>query len=94
MDNQVITGGYYEYFNGDTIQVVQVISEGIDTSTKEPIIIYRHKNPNTMEYEYFSRTKKDFFSKVDKEKYPHATQETKFKYLQKASSIVISVTDF
>ena len=47
-----------------------------------------------MEYEYFSRSKKDFFSKIDKEKYPHATQETKFKYLQKASSIVINVTDF
>lgn len=91
MDNQVIVGGYYEHFKGIT---VQVISEGIDASTEEPIIIYRHENPKTREYEYFSRTKKDFFSKVDKEKYPNVTQETKFKYLQKASSIVISVTDF
>jgi len=91
MENQIIPGGFYKHYKGTTVQLV---SEGIDVSTKEPIIIYRYMNPETVEYEYFSRTKKDFFGKVDKEKYPNAPQETKFKYLKSASTIVINVTDF
>ena len=91
MNNQVIPGGFYIHYKGTK---VQLISEGIDVHTKEPIIIYRYMNPKTVEYEYFSRTKKDFFGKVDKEKYLNATQETKFKYLEEASSIVINVIDF
>lgn len=72
--------GIYRHFKGNDYEVFDLAEH---TETGETLVIYRSINrenycDNGIVY---ARPFGMFFSKVDKKKYPNATQENRFKFI-------------
>ena len=78
---EVIKNRVYRHFKGDYYFVVDI---AIHSETKEKLVIYRGLYGSG---ELYARPYDLFTSKVDKEKYPDASQEYRFE-LQEISSVV------
>lgn len=63
---------YYRHFKGDVIFVEDI---AYHTETEEPMVVYRYNG------KLWVRPMEMFLSKVDKEKYPDATQEYRFEQI-------------
>ena len=71
---KITIGGLYQHFKGG-INRVSYIS--IHTETGEQLVIYMNMDTRLV----YARPYKMFISKVDKIKYPEATQEYRFEEL-------------
>lgn len=58
------------------IYLYEIIDFAMHTETEEELVIYKALYPP---YKCYARPEKDFFSKVDKEKYPQIMQEYRFE---------------
>ena len=65
-------GGVYHHFKGNTYKVLDVVTNADDL---ELYVVYELLEYGTR----WVRSYKDFVSRVDREKYPEATQEYKFE---------------
>lgn len=77
MDDQRIpkAGDFYLHFKN---RLYQIRTLAIDAETKETLVIYQALYGD---FEVFSRPLRVFLSKVEKEKFPEATQEERYRYL-------------
>ena len=71
-DRRLIIGGFYRHFKGDEYQVLNVARH---TETKEVLVVYQD-----MSGCIWARPYDMFMSKVDREKYPDATQKYRFQH--------------
>ena len=78
--NEIKIKGIYKHFKGDLYLVEDV---AIHSETKEKFIVYRALYGDVGLY---VRPYDMFLSKVDREKYPNATQEYRFE-LQEIKSV-------
>lgn len=60
------------------IYLYEIIDFAMHTETEEELVIYKALYPP---YKCYARPQADFFSKVDREKYPHIKQEYRFEKL-------------
>lgn len=71
---EVKVGQIYHHFKGWNVEVIALAK---DSETLEEMVVYYNKdeeNPTT-----WIRSKKEFLSKVDKNKYPNIEQEYRFE---------------
>ena len=73
---ELVIGGIYKHFKGNTYQV---LFECLDSETLDTLVIYKDINSDKI----WARKKDMFLSKVDKEKYPNITQEYRFELIKK-----------
>lgn len=71
--NKPVAGEKYRHFKGIEIEIIAV---GKDTETLEEMVVYTHDD------EVWIRPLNMFMSKVDKEKYPNASQEYRFQLIK------------
>lgn len=71
MTHNIVINGIYKHFKGNRYMVIGI---GTHTETHEDLVIYKDKNNKV-----WLRPLSIFMSKVDKEKYPDATQEYRFE---------------
>ena len=74
-----IVGKLYQHFKGN---IYRVLNFALHTETGEKLVIYQDANDETKIY---ARPYEMFKSKVDKEKYPDATQEYRFEEFDASS---------
>ena len=67
-------GEFYKHFKGHIIEIICIAK---DTETMEETVIYKHTGTN----EFWSRPKDMFMERLDKTKYPNATQEYRFELI-------------
>ena len=77
---QIIKGRVYKHFKGDYYLVQDIVT---NSETQEDMILYQALYGNGTRY---VRPYKMFIEKVDKNKYPNATQEYRFE-LQDIKSV-------
>lgn len=65
-------GGLYRHFKGDMYRILELATH---TETDELLVIYMNMNTRKV----YARPFDMFVSRVDKEKYPHVTQEFRFE---------------
>lgn len=70
-------GTIYRHFKGQFFYIVGLATH---SETGEELVIYRHEG----DLKLYARPRSMFESKVDKEKYPQATQEYRFERYQGA----------
>ena len=73
--SRIITKGTYRHFKGN---LVRVLHFGTHTETMEKCVVYKHLSTG----EIWIRPLTMFLSKVDKKKYPDATQEYRFELVE------------
>ncbi|MBR4039241.1 MAG: DUF1653 domain-containing protein [Clostridia bacterium] len=73
MNNRIQPGDIVRHFKGNQYEVLHV---ALDSETQEEMIVYRALYG---EGGVWVRPKAMFLSKVDREKYPHVTQEYRFE---------------
>lgn len=66
---EVKAGQKYKHFKGIIVEVVAIAKDSEDLSLK---VVYKHDN------DIWVRSLEEFTSKVDKNKYPNASQEYRF----------------
>lgn len=71
MIHSIVLNGVYKHFKGNRYIVIGI---GTHTETHEELVIYKDKDGRI-----WLRPLSMFTSKVDKEKYPNATQEYRFE---------------
>ena len=71
--NNPKTGEHYRHFKGRDYEIVAIATH---TETEEKLVIYKALYGN---YEIYARPLSMFLEKVDREKYPDATQEYRFE---------------
>ena len=71
--NNPKTGEHYRHFKGRDYEIVAIATH---TETEEKLVIYKALYGN---YEIYARPLSMFSEKVDREKYPDATQEYRFE---------------
>lgn len=74
MDARVRVGGVYKHFKGSYYTVLCI---ACDSETMVPTVIYKNLNSPAI----WARPLESFISKVDKKKYPDATQEDRFELM-------------
>ena len=74
LEREVKINGTYKHFKGTLHKVICIAK---DSETLEEKVIYTHEDTS----EIWVRDKKDFLSKVDKEKYPNIEQEYRFELI-------------
>jgi hypothetical protein len=70
---EIVIGGTYRHFKG---KLYRVMALGYDAQTEERVVIYRRAED--MDDKIWVRPFVEFMSKVDREKYPDASQEYRF----------------
>lgn len=75
MIKEIVPGMRLRHFKGFISVVVTV---AMHTETGEDLVIYHHEGEDRL----FARPIDMFFSKVDKKKYPDATQEYRFEIIE------------
>ena len=71
---KITIGGLYQHFKGGIYRVSDIATH---TETGEQLVIYMNMDTRLV----YARPYKMFISKVDKIKYPEATQEYRFEKL-------------
>ncbi len=68
-------GQKYHHFKGYTMEIITLARH---SETKEEMVVYKHLDDNTI----WVRPRKMFEEKLDKNKYPNATQEYRFELIK------------
>ena len=76
LDVEVKVGSIYKHFKGHIYEVIAIGKDSEDLSLK---VVYRNIDTK----EVWIRDKKEFLSKVDKDKYPNINQEYRFELVSK-----------
>ena len=76
----VTPGSIFRHFKGNFYKIVTFAEH---TETGEKFVIYQRVNDPEKVY---ARPVDMFFSKVDREKYPDATQEFRFQFIMKGEN--------
>lgn len=76
LDVEVKVGSIYRHFKGHIYEVIAIGKDSEDLSLK---VVYRNIDTK----EVWIRDKKEFLSKVDKDKYPNINQEYRFELVSK-----------
>ncbi len=72
LDVEVKVGSIYRHFKGHIYKVIAIGKDSEDLSLK---VVYRNIDTK----EVWIRDKKEFLSKVDKDKYPNVNQKYRFE---------------
>ncbi len=75
-EREVKIGEIYKHFKGTYHKVLAIAK---DSETLEEKIVYTHEDTG----EIWVRNKKEFLSKVDKNKYPNTAQEYRFELIKR-----------
>lgn len=77
LNNKLKAGHIFTHFKGNQYALLHYASDHTNGRTPTPVVVYANLNPS--DNRVFVRDIREFFSPVDKEKYPDATQSFRFE---------------
>lgn len=77
LNKKLKAGHIFTHFKGNQYALLHYASDHTNGNTPNPVVVYTNLNP--YDNRVFVRDIREFFSPVDKEKYPDATQTFRFE---------------
>lgn len=77
LNNKLKAGHIFTHFKGNQYALLHYACDHTNGNTPTPVVVYANLNPS--DNRVFVRDIREFFSPVDKEKYPDVTQTFRFE---------------